>query len=98
MGFPLAQTPVYNFINALVELQTSGYRTDTGRYTYEAVLNVLKHPYTRQLSPSAPALELSLTRNNRFYPLPSELKQDAFWRRYSPHKTAFRLCAPTSLT
>lgn len=55
MGFPLAQTPVYNFINALVELQTSGYRTDTGRYTYEAVLNVLKHPYTRQLSPSAPA-------------------------------------------
>ena len=27
MGFPLAQTPVYSFINALVELQTTGYRT-----------------------------------------------------------------------
>lgn len=93
MGFPLAQTPVYNFINALVELQTSGYRTDTGRYTYEAVLNVLKHPYTRQLSPSAPALELSLTRNNRFYPLPSELKQDAFWEKvFTPQNGIQALC------
>lgn len=93
MGFPLAQTPVYNFINALVELQTSGYRTDTGRYTYEAVLNMLKHPYTRQLSPSAPALELSLTRNNRFYPLPSELKQDAFLEKvFTPQNGIQALC------
>lgn len=93
MGFPLAQTPVYNFINALVELQTSGYRTDTGRYTYEAVLNVLKQPYTRQLSPSAPALELSLTRNNRFYPLPSELKQDAFLEKvFTPQNGIQALC------
>ncbi len=51
MGFPLAQTPVYSFISALIELQTSGYRRDTGRYSYEAVQAVLKHPYTRQLSP-----------------------------------------------
>lgn len=93
MGFPLAQTPVYNFINALVELQTSSYRTDTGRYTYEAVLNVLKHPYTRQLSTSAPALELSLTRNNRFYPLPSELKQDAFLEKvFTPQNGIQALC------
>lgn len=93
MGFPLAQTPVYNFINDLVELQTSGYRTDTGRYTYEAVLNVLKQPYTRQLSPSAPALELSLTRNNRFYPLPSELKQDAFLEKvFTPQNGIQALC------
>ena len=53
MGFPLAQTPVYSFISALIELQTNGYRRDTGRYSYEAVQAVLKHPYTRQLSPSA---------------------------------------------
>lgn len=51
MGFPLAQTPVYSFISALMELQTNGYRRDTGRYSYEAVQAVLKHPYTRQLSP-----------------------------------------------
>ena len=44
MGFPLAQTPVYSFINAAMELQTNGYRTDTGRFTYEAVSAILKHP------------------------------------------------------
>ena len=50
MGFPLAQTPVYSFINAAMELQTNGYRFDTGRFTYETVSAILKHPYTRQLS------------------------------------------------
>ncbi|WP_321480486.1 PD-(D/E)XK nuclease family protein [uncultured Bacteroides sp.] len=78
MGFPLAQTPAYSFITALLELQTSGYRQDTGRYIYASVLSVLKHPYTRQLSSKTEALEKDLTRNNRFYPLPSELQQDEF--------------------
>ena len=93
MGFPLAQTPVYNFINSLIELQTSGYRSDTGRYTYDAVLSVLKHPYTRQLSPMAPSLELSLTRNNRFFPLPSELQQDEFLEKiFTPQNGIQALC------
>ena len=60
MGFPLAQTPVYSFINALMELQTTGYHAGTGRYSYETVLALLKHPYTRQLSSAAETLELSL--------------------------------------
>lgn len=78
MGFPLAQTPVYSFINAALELQTNGYRTDTGRYTYDTVQAILKHPYTRQLSAKAEPLERDLTKTNRFYPLPSELQQDEF--------------------
>jgi len=78
MGFPLAQTPVHSFITALLELQTEGFRTDTGRYAYAAVQAVLKHPYTRQLSSKANELEKDLTEKNRFYPLPSELKQDDF--------------------
>lgn len=78
MGFPLAQTPVYSFINAAMELQTNGYRPDTGRFTYEAVSKILKHPYTRQLSDHATRLERELTKTNRFYPLPSELKKDDF--------------------
>ena len=77
-GFPLAQTPVYSFINAVMELQTNGYRSDTGRFTYEAVSAILKHPYTQQLSSHAGPLERELTQTNRFYPLPSELKQDDF--------------------
>lgn len=75
MGFPLAQTPVYSFLCALLELQAS-YHAETGRFTYAAVTSALKHPYTRQLSGVAETLEKELTATNRFYPLPSELKKD----------------------
>ena len=75
MGFPLAQTPVYSFLCALLELQAS-YHAETGRFTYAAVTSALKHPYTRQLSGIAETLEKELTATNRFYPLPSELKKD----------------------
>lgn len=93
MGFPLAQTPVYSFISSLVELQTTGYRSDTGRYGYEAVLAVLKHPYTRQLSVSAEGLEKQLTKDNRFYPFPSELQQDAFLEQvFTPQFGISALC------
>lgn len=93
MGFPLAQTPVYSYINALTELQTDGYRTDSGRYVYEAVMAVLKHPYVRQLSTEAEKLERRLTKDNRFYPLPSELKADAFLEQvFTPQNGQKALC------
>ena len=93
MGFPLAQTPVYSFINAAMELQTNGYRPDTGRFTYEAVSNILKHPYTRQLSDHATRLERELTKTNRFYPLPSELKKDDFLTiLFTPQSNIRELC------
>lgn len=44
MGYPLAHTPIANFITQLVMLQTKGYASSSAwRYTY--VCNVLKHPY-----------------------------------------------------
>lgn len=93
MGFPLVQTPVYSFINAAMELQTNGYRAESGRFTYAAVAAILKHPYTRQLSPHAEALERELTKTNRFYPLPSELKQDDFLATlFTPHNGIKELC------
>ncbi|MDD3037703.1 PD-(D/E)XK nuclease family protein [Bacteroides sp.] len=93
MGFPLAQTPVYSFINAAIELQTNGYRSDTGRFTYEAVSAILKHPYTRQLSIYAEPLEWELTKTNRFYPLPSELKKDNFLANlFTPRSGIKDLC------
>ena len=93
MGFPLAQTPVHSFITALLELQTEGFRTDTGRYAYAAVQAVLKHPYTRQLSSKANELEKDLTEKNRFYPLPSELKQDEFLGMlFTPQLSNMDLC------
>lgn len=93
MGFPLAQTPAYSFLNALIDLQTDGYNPDTGRYGYEAVLTVLKHPYTRQLSATPADLEQQLTRNNRFYPLPSELKTDPILELiFTPQTGTAALC------
>lgn len=93
MGFPLAQTPVYSFINAAMELQTNGYRADTGRFTYESVSAILKHPYTQQLSVHAGPLERELTKTNRFYPLPSELKKDDFLANlFTPRSGIKDLC------
>lgn len=76
MGFPLSQTPVYSFINVLLNLQIQGFNPENGRFLFEQVIAVLKHPYTRQLTTEAEQLEKSLTKDNRFYPLPSELKKD----------------------
>ena len=78
MGFPLSQTPVYSFVLALLELQINGFNPKNGRFLFEQVIAVLKHPYTRQQTTEAEALEKSLTQDNRFYPLPSELKKDEF--------------------
>ena len=78
MGFPLSQTPVYSFITTLLDMQILGYNPKTGRYQYEQVIAVLKHPYTRRLTNQAEMLEKSLTKDNRFYPLPSELQKDEY--------------------
>lgn len=78
MGFPLLQTPVYSYINALLELQIQGYNTQKGSFAYKQVYAILKHPYTRQLSKTAEKLEKELTANNRFYTFPSELQTDEY--------------------
>lgn len=97
MGFPLSQTPAYSFVNALMELHTSGYNPNNGRYLFAEIISVLKHPYTRQLSPEAEKLEQTLTRDNRFYPLPSELKQDNVLELlFTPRRNNLDLCSMLS--
>lgn len=78
MGFPLSQTPVYSFLMALLTLHTQGYQPRNGRYTFQEVVALLKHPYTRSLSSYAETLEKELTQSNRFFPLPGELCKDDF--------------------
>lgn len=93
MGFPLAQTPIFNFVNILATLQIEGYRPQTGRYDCQAVLSVLRHPYVRKMSPFADKIEKRLTRDNRFYPLPSELMGDTFLEAvFTPHAGTIALC------
>ena len=81
MGFPLAQTPVYSFLNAIMNLQVNGYHAEHGRYAFEQVSEVLRHPYVRKLSPIAEAVEKELTGTNRFFPAASELGKDEFLSR-----------------
>ena len=99
MGFPLSQTPVYSFLIALLELHTHGFNFKSGRYTFQSVVTLLKHPYTRQLTGQAELLEKELTRNNRFYPLLGELGKDEFLTRlFTPLSGNLNLCIRLSET
>ena len=99
MGFPLSQTPVYSFLIALLELHTHGFNFKSGRYTFQSVVTLLKHPYTRQLTGQAELLEKELTRNTRFYPLPGELGKDEFLTRlFTPLSGNLNLCIRLSET
>lgn len=99
MGFPLSQTPVYSFLIALLELYTHGFNFKSGRYTFQSVVTLLKHPYTRQLTGQAELLEKELTRDNRFYPLPGELGKDEFLTRlFTPLSGNLNLCIRLSET
>lgn len=99
MGFPLSQTPIYSFLIALLELHTHGFNFKSGRYTFQSVVTLLKHPYTRQLTGQAELLEKELTRNNRFYPLPGELGKDEFLTRlFTPLSGNLNLCIRLSET
>lgn len=99
MGFPLSQTPVYSFLIALLELHTHGFNFKSGRYTFQSVVTLLKHPYARQLTGQAELLEKELTRNNRFYPLPGELGKDEFLTRlFTPLSGNLNLCIRLSET
>lgn len=83
MGYPLSQTPVYGFLEALTELYTTGYNA-AGRYSYRTVSVLLKHPYVRRLTPEAAVLEQALVKGNRFFPLASELQRDDVLTRFFP--------------
>ena len=76
MGFPLSQTPIYSFIDAFLGLHIDSYDEQTGRYTYQAAIALLKHPYTRLISKESEQIIQELTNKNRFFPLPSELTKD----------------------
>ena len=78
MGFPISQTPIFSFLTSLVETHVVGYNKENGKFSYKQVIKLLKHPYTREISEQARIIENRLTKNNRFYPLPSELTLDNF--------------------
>ncbi|MCE2617581.1 PD-(D/E)XK nuclease family protein [Phocaeicola oris] len=96
MGFPLSQTPIYSFVNALMNLYITGYDDITNRYTYQTVVSILKHPYTQLLSKdTAEKLIYTLTKNNRFFPSMEDLLKDDFLNMlFTPiNKNNIELCS-----
>lgn len=93
MGFPLAQTPIYSLVRALMELQNRGFNCQQGYYTYQQVLAILKHPYTRQLSKQAISLGEDIKMTNKFYLTPSQLQKDDFLSLlFSPQLNTLDFC------
>lgn len=45
MGFPLTETPIYSYINALLTLQTEGYDKDLRQFREMQKNIVMRHPY-----------------------------------------------------
>jgi len=45
MGYPLCDTPVFSFLNALMALYIDGYDENTGNYRFTFVEKLKRHPY-----------------------------------------------------
>ena len=75
-GFPLAQSPVFSFVNALIALQTAGYTKSSGRYRLQYVRPVLRHPYGLFLSENCSKLLATLEEHHTYYPLRQDLAID----------------------
>lgn len=87
MGYPLASTPVFSLVQALLELQVHG-RTASGAWRYKYVAAVLKHAFIQKLVGEDCLEKLQmLSRNNVVFP-----NMDMF----KDHETLKRLFTPVS--
>ena len=78
MGFPIAQTPIADFLQILAELQTKGI-ANPNAFHYKYVLQALRHPYTRIIFPEAKEIEKNIQQNNIFFPDNKLLDNDLFF-------------------
>lgn len=75
-GFPLAQSPVFSFVNALINLQTIGYTKSAERYRLQYVRAVLRHPYSIFLSDNCTEQLRALEEHHTYYPSRQEMAVD----------------------
>lgn len=75
-GFPLAQSPVSSFVNALINLQTIGYTKSAERYRLQYVRAVLRHPYSLFLSGNCTEQLRALEEHHTYYPSRQEMAVD----------------------
>ena len=78
MGYSVSHTPVYSFLQRLIELQIKGYDDTRKKFRYEAVHAILKHPYTLQCSENAFTIDEEITRKRNLFPSNEQLHADDF--------------------
>ncbi len=78
MGYPVSHTPVYSFLQRLIELQIKGYDEKRKKFRYDAAHAILKHPYTLQCSEHAATLDKEITKNRTLFPSNEQLHADEF--------------------
>lgn len=78
MGYPVSHTPVYSFLQRLIELQIKGYDETRKKFRYESVHAILKHPYTLQCSKNALIIDREITKNRNLFPSNEQLHADEF--------------------
>lgn len=86
MGYPVSRTPVYSFMQRLIELQTRGYDATQKAFRYEAAHAILKHPYTLLCSDKAATVDKEITEKRNLLPSTDLLHADEFLARifYTP--------------
>ena len=67
-GYPLYQTPVASLISQLINLQTMGYSLKAGSSRLRYINAVLRHPYTKYISPKYQELVQELNAKRMYYP------------------------------
>ena len=81
MGYPISNTPVYELVRLLVELQTRGWSKKMEAFNLANVCNLLKHPYIIQGYGESLALREKLMKEKKFYPTAEDLCLTPFLER-----------------
>lgn len=81
MGYPVTHTPVYSFMQRLIEVQINGYDSNIGSFRYNAVHGMLKHPYTLQCSENAAKIDETITKEHHLMPNAETLHADEFLKK-----------------
>ena len=91
MGYPISNTPIYELVKLLVELQTRGWNKKTETFNLINVCNILKHPYIVHEYDQSFALREKLLKEKKFYPTTEDLCKSPFLEKiFVRHEDNFK--------
>lgn len=75
-GFPLSRTPIASLVPQLLNLQLKGWDDKRKKFRLHYINAILRHPYSKYISPLAIELFTKLNEEKKFYVSPEELGLD----------------------